>query len=243
MCMTTDGLPAFTPAPGYARIKVVRSFDELVGTRFADGVNALCWPRALAGDFGEIVTLLNVGKGITPIDDARLAELTLNDAGRTAREVLQHDLAMLRAHELLPSLDCINGYVQEPETGPMRTDVQSWHVDSATVEADTYLCTYHGPASEGLRNDEALRRVDIPATRATLLKEYGGDDDAGFREFLNDHYYDLHYTPFPQAQPFSFGLGHLWRIATEYPGCPVPPCIHRAPPTLPGQPPRLLLIS
>jgi len=241
--MTTGGLPAFTPPPGYPRIKVVRSFDELAGTRFGDGVNALCWPRVLTGDFGEVVTRLGVGQGITPIDDARLAALALNDAGQMAREVLRHDLATLRAHELLPSLDCINGYLQEEETGPMRTDVQSFHVDSATVEADTYLCTYHGPASEGLRNDEALRRVAIPTTRAALLKEYGGADDAGFREFLNDHYYDLHYAALPQAEPFSFGVGHLWRIATEYPGSPVPPCIHRAPPTLPGQSPRLLLIS
>jgi hypothetical protein len=45
------------------------------------------------------------------------------------------------------------------------------------------------------------------------------------------------------AQPFSFGLGHVWRIACEHPGSPVPPCIHRAPETAPGQPPRLLLIS
>ncbi len=41
----------------------------------------------------------------------------------------------------------------------------------------------------------------------------------------------------------SFGLGNLWRIAVDYPGSPVPPCIHRAPITRPGRPPRLLLIS
>jgi hypothetical protein len=29
----------------------------------------------------------------------------------------------------------------------------------------------------------------------------------------------------------------------EYDGSPVPPCIHRAPDTRPGDPPRLLLIS
>ena len=34
--------------------------------------------------------------------------------------------------------------------------------------------------------------------------------------------YDLQYAPTPQAQPFSFGLGNLWRIAVEYPDSPVP---------------------
>jgi hypothetical protein len=94
-----------------------------------------------------------------------------------------------------------------------------------------------------LRNEEAQRRVDIPVTRAELLQVYGGHDDDGFHEFLKENCYDLHYVAVSQARPFSFGLGNLWRIATEWPGCPVPPCIHRAPERLPGQPPRLLLIS
>lgn len=65
-------------------------------------------------------------------------------------------------------LDCINGYVQKVEDGPVDTYVQSFQVDSATAEADTWLCTYFGPASEGLRNDEARRRVDIAARRAEV---------------------------------------------------------------------------
>ena len=117
------------------------------------------------------------------------------------------------------------------------------HADSAPVEASTYLCTYHGPASEGLRNDEALRKVDLPATRAELLKLYGGADDDDFRVYLNEHCYDLHYAPVTGARPFSFGLGNFWRIAVDWPGSPVPPCVHRAPTTGPGDPPRLLLIS
>ncbi|OYW30198.1 MAG: hypothetical protein B7Z47_03865 [Chthoniobacter sp. 12-60-6] len=224
-------------------IKHVGSFEELVTTTFGDGINALCWQRTLAGDFGEIVEKLNVGKGIASIDEARLLALDLGDAGKVAREVLLQDLELLRARELLPSLDCVNGYENEIESELLRTDVQSWHVDSATVEADTYLCTYHGSVSGGLRNEEAMRRVDVPEFRAELLKLYGGEDDEGFREFLNENYLDLHYVPLPQARPFSFGLGNLWRIATEYPGSPVPPCIHRAPATVPGQGPRLLLIS
>ena len=212
-------------------------------TPMGDGINALCWPRTLPGDFGEIVQKLGVGKGITSIDEEHLRALELSDEGRVAREILLQDQELLRARELQPSLDCINGYVNELESELLRTDVQSWHVDSATVEADTYLCTYFGAASEGLCNEEAMRRVDLPELRAELLQLYGGEDDEGFREFLNENYLDLHYKPLPHALPFSFGLGHLWRIATEYPGSPVPPCIHRAPATQPGQPPRLLLIS
>ena len=190
-----------------------------------------------------MVERLGVGKGITTIDDARLLALELSDAGKVARHVLLQDQERLRSRDLLPSLDCIKGYLNDIEAGPVRTDVQSFHVDSATVEADTYLCTYHGAPSEGLRNEEAERRVDIPATRAELLKLFGGLDDSSFREFLKENCYDLHYAPIQAAQPFSFGVGKLWRIATDWPGSPVPPCIHRAPATIPGQLPRLLLIS
>jgi hypothetical protein len=117
----------------------------------------------------------------------------------------------------------------------------SFHADSAPVEADTWLCTYHGSPSEGLRNEEALRRVDVTATRAELLREYGGVDDAGFHEFLHEHCYDLHYAPLQGARPYSFGVGNLWRIAVDWPDSPVPPCVHRAPATIPGQP-RLMVI-
>ena len=227
----------------YPRLKVVGSFEELVRTPLSDGINALCWQRTLQGDFGEIVEKLGVGKGITSIDGERLLALDLSEAGQVAREVLLQDQELLRARELLPSLDCVNGYENAIESELLRTDVQSWHVDSATVEADTYLCTYFGAASEGLWNEEAMRRVDVPEFRAELLQLYGGADDAGFCDYLNENFLDLHYAPLPDARPFSFGLGHLWRIAIVYPGSPVPPCIHRAPVTLPGMPQRLLLIS
>jgi len=106
----------------------------------------------------------------------------------------------------------------------------------------TWLCTYHGACSEGLRNEDALLKVSIPETRAALLKEYGGADDADFAEFLHEHSYDSHYAPKPDASPYPFGTFALWRIATRWPGSPVPPCIHRAPENRPGSP-RLLLIS
>jgi len=235
-------MPSFTAPPGYARIKVVRSFEELVTTRFNDGVNALCWPRTLPGDFAEIVAQLGAGEGITPVDETRLNALSLSTAGRTARDGMLDDQRLLRAHGLAPELNCIYGYPRDEDPAPVRTDVYSFHADSAPVEADTYLCTYFGASSEGLRNDEAQRRIDDTATRAELLKLFDGADDDDFREFLSDNCYDLHYAPLPAAQPFSFALHNLWRIALDYPGNPVPPCLHRAPDTLPGER-RLLLIS
>lgn len=246
--------------PEYDCIKVVHSFDDLVSARFADGVNAICWERVLPGNFREVAEYLGkgggMGRGISPIEEVRLAGLAeegkLSEAGRVAVEVMQEDLRRLRELELEPVLDFVNGYVPRvPEDGEevdagaavVRTDVCSWHVDSATCEADTWLCTYHGRSSEGLRNEEARRKVDIPEIRAELLRAYGGEDEDGFAEYLNDHYYDLHYAAVEGARPWLFGQGCLWRIATAHPGCAVPPCIHRAPDPVEGETGRLLLIS
>lgn len=236
-------IPAATSLPtDYPRMRRVGSLRELVTTPFADGVNALCWERNLAGDFGEIVALLGPGEGIVPLDEARLAGLPLSAAGRVAADQLVADHRLLREQGLAPVVDCIYGYPRDEEAGEVATDVYSFHADSAPVEADTYLCTYFGPASEGLRQEDARRQVDLPATRAALLRRFGGDDGPAFEAFLAEHCFDLHYAAVPGARPFSFGLGHLWRIAIAYPGCPVPPCVHRAPATRPGQT-RLLLIS
>ncbi len=227
----------------YPRIKLVNSFQELVSTRFGDGINALCWPRTLPGDFSEVVQLLGRGEGIQDLDEACLNALQVTAAGRAAIDILLQDQRLLRKHGLAPVLNCIHGYSRDEDPAVVPTDVFSFHVDSAMVETDTYLCTYHGPSSEGLLNEEAQRRVDIPETRSELLKLFGGQDNDEFLEFLSENCYDLHYAPLPQAVPYSFGFGNLWRIAVDYPGSPVPPCIHRAPNTLPGDPPRLLLIS
>ena len=229
--------------PDYFRIKTVQSFAELVGTPFTYGVNALRWPRMLAGDFAEVAENLRAGEGIVTVEDDQLGALELSAAGQAAIEVLRDDLRRLRGAERDPVLNCIHRYPRDEAPGPVQTDVFSWHVDSAPVEADTWLCTYYGPPSEGLPNEEALRRVDIPEVRAELRKFLGlEEDDAEFRDALREHCFDLHYAPFPHARPFSFGAGNLWRISVEWPGSPVPPCIHRAPEALPGDPPRLLLI-
>lgn len=241
--------------PDYHRIRHVGSFAELAAARFTDGVNAFCWPRTLAGNFAEVVRALGDAQnirddeGIDVIDEERLAGLALSAQGREAVAAIVQDLKWLRELERDPALNCIHGYARDEAAGPVATDVFSWHADSAPVEADTWLCTYHGSPSEGLRNEDAVRRVDIPATRAELLALYGGNDDAGFREFLHEHCYDLHYapksgvaeSPSGAGSVYSFGHFNLWRIAVDWPGSPVPPCVHRAPATIPGQP-RLMVI-
>lgn len=238
-------MSSLVPSFDYRRIKRVNSFEELVSTPFRDGINALCWPRELPGNFREIADLLagTAMDEISTIEAAQLHALKLSDAGQVAREILLQDQALLCAHDLAPVLDCVRGHVRTTTSDPIPTDVYSFHADSATVPADTYLCTYTGACSEGLPNEEARRRVDDPGTRAALLEMFGGEDDADFAVFLSENHFDLHYTALPQAKPYAFGIGNLWRIAIQYPGCPVPPCIHRAPLVAPGEPARLLLLS
>ena len=226
-----------------SNMRRVASFEELLTTPFAEGVNALCWERALDGDFAGVMEKLALPGGINPLDDSVLEGISWSPACQVAVDVMLADLHLLREHGLLPELNGITGYERDEDSGLLRTDVYSFHVDSATDEADTWLCTYLGPSSEGLANDQARRRVDDPVIRALLLEEYGGADDSGFLDYLADHCYDLHYAPLPDARPFTFGVGNLWRIAVDFPGSPVDPCIHRAPESLPGSAPRLLLLA
>ena len=223
-------------------VRRVGSFEELRATPFADGINALCWERSLPGDYAEVIAKLGRGAGIVALEDERLRALDLGPAGRLAAEAMLADQTLLREHDLAPSLNCVYDCVRGPDAGIVPTDVTSFHVDSAPVEVDTWLCTYFGACSEGLRPEDALLKVELPEIRAGLLKEYGGADDAGFAEFLHEHSYDSHYAPKPGATPYPFGTFSLWRIATRWPGSPVPPCVHRAPENRPGSP-RLLLIS
>lgn len=224
-------------------VRVVSSFDELVSTRFRDGMNALCWPRTLSGDYEEVVKHVVGDDDMTSLDDSTLATLASIPSCSESVNTMIEDLRRLRDAGLSPVLDCIRSYPRDDDQELVPTDVYSWHADRATGEADTYLCTYAGAQSEGLRNEDARRCVEVPELRAALLKRFGGEDNAEFEEFLTEHCYDLHYVEVPGAQAFSFGLGNLWRIAVDYPGRPVPPCIHRAPTTGPKDGPRLLLIS
>jgi hypothetical protein len=115
------------------------------------------------------------------------------------------------------------------------TDVCSWHVDRAPHELDTWLCTYHGAPSLGLPYDQARAFIDEPACRARLRAEFGGDEGEAFDDYLRERSYDLHFAPVDRTRVWSFGVGNLWRLATLWPGCPVPPCVHRAPDDVPGQ--------
>ena len=227
----------------YLRIKVVSSFEELVATPMVEGVNALCWARSLDGDFDEVVARIGPVDEITGLDEEDLEGLALSANGEIARGRLIEDLRLLKDAGLAPNLDCIPHYPKEADPGPVPTDVYSWHADSATVMADTFLCSYAGTASEGLRNEEAVRKVDIPEIRRQLLQIHGGKDDEAFKAYLHERCFDRHYAAGKEVKPIGFGLGNLWRIATECPGRSVPPCIHRAPITEDGQAPRLLLIS
>jgi hypothetical protein len=241
--MSTEPAQPFSPATGHPNVRVVHSFAELVSTPFADGINALCWDRRLVGDFDEITARLGPLEEITGIDEDDLLGLELSPAGKSARDVLIDDLRLLREHGLAPTLDCIPAYPRDEDAGPVPTDVYSFHADSANTLADTYLCSYTEASSEGLGIGEAIRCADVPETRAELLRRHGGPDDETFAAYLTENFFDLHYVAAPGARPYSFGLGKLWRIATACPDSPVPPCVHRAPTTRPGQAPRLLLIS
>ena len=234
--------PFILPA-GYGRIRQVDNFQELLSTPFRNGINAMYWPRKLPGDFAEVIRHLSLDDELTSLEEDQLLALPVSRAGQAAISVLIEDLKLLRELDLDPVLNAIQTYPRDTDPGPVPVDVYSFHADSAPVEAETWLCTYLGAPSEGLRNDQARRRVDVPEIRAELLKTFGGEDDESFLDYLTEHCYDLHYAPLPRARPFSFGVGNLWRIAVDYPGSPVPPCIHRAPATLPNEGPRLLLIS
>jgi hypothetical protein len=224
-------------------IRYVENFPDLIAAPFAQGINAVCWPRSLGGDFREVVSHLGAGEAVVGLDEARLRALPLSEAGRSAVACMLEDLRLLQSHGFAPELNCIYAYPHDQDDAGLPTDVYSFHADRAPLAAETWLCTYHGAPSEGLANDEAQRRVDVPALRAELLRRFGGNDDADFTAYLEETCHDLHYLPRRHAQPYSFGIGNLWRIAVDYPDSPVPPCIHRAPLVGPGDPPRLLLIS
>lgn len=226
----------------YPRIKIVGSFDELVNTPFADGVNALCWQRTLTGDFSEVTAYINAVDEIVTLDPQGLDDMRkqLSPAGQAAVDVMLADYALLESRGLDPCLDCIPAYPRDKVADVLRTDVYSFHADRAPVQTDTYLCTYIGASSEGLPNEHATRHVDIAQTRTALQAQCASAD---FDEYLRTHSYDLHYRTNDATAVYQFGIGNLWRIAIEYPDCPVPPCIHRAPEQKAGDPARLLLIS
>lgn len=222
------------------QIRCVSNFQELVSKPFHGETNAICWIRQLAGDFAEIVSKLELKENMAVLDEEELRELELSRQGQLAREVLLNDLNLLTAHGASPTLNLIKCYERDDAYPFFPTDVYSFHVDRSPIPTDTYLCTYHGDASEILPNAQAEQKVLVPEIRTELKKLHGGADE-GFEAFLTEYFFDLHYQMKPNSQPINLGLGHLWKLAVDHPESKVLPCIHRAPEEISGQT-RLLMI-
>ena len=222
------------------QIHCVTNFKDLVTTPFHDEINAMCWTRKLRGDFSEIVTKLEPNENIVVLDEEDLLKLQLSEQGQLARDILLNDLMVLKAHGASPILNLIKCYERDDSFPFFPTDVYSFHVDRSPVPTDTFLCTYYGESSEILPNSQAEQKVLVPEIRDEIKKRYRGADEE-FESFLSQHFFDLHYRAKPNASPISLGLGHLWRLAVDFPESQVLPCVHRAPKEKTGQH-RLLLI-
>jgi hypothetical protein len=220
------------------QIRRVTQFQDLISTPYQGEINAICWTRELIGDFSEIVKKVEQNQNITVLDEEELRELQLSEQGQLAREILLNDLKMLTAHGAAPSLNVIKCYEQDDYYPFFPTDVYSFHVDYSPVPTDTFLCTYYGEPSEILPNAQAIQKIQIPEIRAELKKLYSGEAE-DFETFLSENFFNLHYQAQPNACPISLGLGHLWRLAIDYPDSKIPPCVHRAPKEITN---RLLLI-
>jgi hypothetical protein len=222
------------------QIQCVTNFQDLISTPFHGEINSIYWNRKLVGDFSEIANKIESNENTTVIDKDELFELQLSEQGQLAREILLNDLEVLKTRGASPNLNLIKCYERDVAYSFFPTDVYSFHVDRSPVPTDTFLCTYYGESSEILPNSQAIQKVIVPEIRDELKKIYRGADE-GFESFLSEHFFDLHYLPKPNAHPISLGLGHLWKLAVDYPASQVLPCIHRAPKEKNGQN-RLLMI-
>ena len=223
-----------------SQIGSVATFSELVNTDFVGERNALCWYRNLDGDFKEIVDQLELKENMTEVDPNELLALQLSEKGNRAREIILNDLRLLADFGASPALNLLKCYERDDEFDFISTDVYSYHVDRSPIATDTFLCTYHGAASDIISNGQAEQKVLIPEIRKKLAALHNGPSEE-FEDFLKENYFDLHYQAQPQATPVNLGLGHLWRLAVDHPKQQVLPCIHRAPIEKEGEY-RLLLI-
>ncbi len=224
----------------YNQIKCVTNFNDLVAIPFQDEINAIGWTRNLVGDFSEIVNKIALTENLMVLNEEELCELNLTEQGELARNILLHDLDLLKAHGASPTLNLIKYYERDEADSIFSTDVYSFHVDSSPIPTDTFLCTYYGESSQIIPNSQVQQKVLIPAIRSELKKLYSWAEE-GFESFLSAHFFDLHYQAMPQAQPINLGIGNLWRLATQHPESKVPPCVHRAPKEKTGET-RLLMI-
>ncbi|MDC1194255.1 hypothetical protein N8Z90_01200 [Crocinitomicaceae bacterium] len=218
----------------------VSNFQDLVSTPYHGENNAICWARELIGDFSEIVKRMELDENMVELTSVELRKMRLSKQGNLAREILLNDIHLLTEHGASPVLNVIEYYERDDIFPFFPTDVYSYHVDRSPVPTDTILCTYHGASSDILRNAQGEQKILVPEIRAELRKLYDGAED-GFDAFLQEHFFDLHYQAKPDAKPVNLGLGHLWRLAVDYPESSVLPCLHRAPEEMVGEK-RLLLI-
>lgn len=223
-----------------SQIGIVSTFSELVTTDFKGEKNALCWYRNLEGDFKDIVSKLQLKENITEVEPQDLLALQLSYQGNIAREIILNDFRLLADFGASPSLNLLKCYERDEEFDFISTDVYSFHVDRSPIATDTFLCTYHGAASDIVANEHAEQKILIPEIREKLAALHDGPSEE-FENFLKENYFDLHYQEKPNSRPTNLGIGHLWRLAVDHPKQQVPPCIHRAPIEKDGEY-RLLLI-
>jgi len=212
----------------HKQISVVSTFSELIDSNFQGESNAICWYRNLVGDFHEIVGKIEIKENITEVSVDELLALQLSENGSLAREIIIADIQQLTALGASPVLNLIQNYDRDDEFDFISTDVYSFHVDRSPIPTDTFLCTYHGAASEMLSNDQVEQKILIPEIREKLKQLHHGLENE-FDNFLEENFFDLHYQPKPNTKPVSLGLGHLWRLAVDHPSQHVLPCVHRAP--------------
>ena len=103
-------------------------------------INAICWHRQQAGDFGEIVNKLPLGdnNNMAVIEEEELVELFVECTGTACREVLL-GYGTLKAHGASPVLNIIRCYERDDAFAFFPTDVYSFHVDRSPIPTDTFF--------------------------------------------------------------------------------------------------------
>lgn len=97
------------------------------------------------------------------------------------------DLQQLTQIGAAPVLNLIQCYARDDELDFIATDVYSYHVDRSPIATDTFLCTYHGAASDILPNAQVQQKILIPSIREQLRALYDGPE-AGFEQFLTEYF-------------------------------------------------------
>lgn len=212
----------------HKNVELVSTFSDLANFYFNGHKNAVCWHRELKGDFKEIVLKLKLRENITEVSIDKLSSLNLSSDGQVARQIILNDLRLLHDFGASPSLNLLKNYERDDELDFISTDVYSFHVDRSPISTDTFLCTYYGPASDILANEDATQKILVPEIREKLRELYEGPKN-DFDLFLKEYYFDLHYQPNFNAKPLNLESGHLWKLAVDHPNQKVLPCIHRAP--------------